>query len=157
MVVFNEPGTDAEVITKAGKEFLLALYGASSCNTLDYFRVIAFKRKNTRKNEYFFSRWQAFHQQEQLLLSIRSEPTARFSSGWRIKSIRQDGNGKNPMVLFCQCQRMCLQHQNNSCTLFRATVGCKRGCGCQRADLSSTAICNCMGLACHSASELDAA
>ena len=44
------PEADAEDIAKAGEEFLLALYGASAFQTLDDFRLNAFRKKNAKKS-----------------------------------------------------------------------------------------------------------
>ena len=50
VTVFNMPGADAEDIAKAGEDFLLALYGASTSQSLDEFRLTAFRRKNAKKS-----------------------------------------------------------------------------------------------------------
>jgi len=54
VTVFNIPEVDAKDIAKASKDFLLALYGASISQSLDDFRITAF-RKNAKKSTKRFS------------------------------------------------------------------------------------------------------
>ena len=50
VTVFNMPEADAEDIENAGEDFLLALYGASTFQSLDDFRLTASRKKNAKKS-----------------------------------------------------------------------------------------------------------
>ena len=50
VTVLNRPQVNPEDIAKAGEECLLSLKGASAFNSLDDFRLAAFKKKNTKES-----------------------------------------------------------------------------------------------------------
>ena len=50
VTVFSTAQANPEDIAKAGEECLLSLYGASTFNSLDDFRLEAFKRQNAKKS-----------------------------------------------------------------------------------------------------------
>ena len=50
VTVLNRPQINPEDIAKAGEECLLSLKGASAFNSLDDFRLAAFKKKNTKES-----------------------------------------------------------------------------------------------------------
>ena len=50
VTVLNRPQINPEDIAKAGEECLLSLKGASAFNSLDDFRLEAFKRQNAKKS-----------------------------------------------------------------------------------------------------------
>ena len=50
VTVFSTPQANPEDIAKAGEECLLYLYGASTFNSSDDFRLAVFKRKNPKKS-----------------------------------------------------------------------------------------------------------
>ena len=50
VTVFSTPQANPEDIAKAGEERLLSLYGGSFFDSLDDFRLAAFKKKNAKKS-----------------------------------------------------------------------------------------------------------
>ena len=50
VTVFSTPQANPEDIAKAVEECLLSVYGASTFNSMDDFRLAAFKKKNTKES-----------------------------------------------------------------------------------------------------------
>ena len=156
VTVFNIPEADTEDIAKAGEDFLLALYGASTSQSLDDFRLTAFKKNAKKPTNRVFqmaslpptsaaARQHSLRTycQVQQWLENDIDPTK-----WRW--ILSNGSflpfptdlpsapDKVLRIVSCNCK-----------------AGCNRGCSCRRAEMPCSPICNCMGLACNNALELD--
>ena len=157
VTVFNMSEADAEDITKACENFLLALYGASTSQSLDDVRLTAFRKKSAKKSTNTVFQMAslpptcaAAHQhsfrtycQVQQWLENDIDP-AKW--GWILSNgslcpIPTDlpsAPDKVLHVVSCSCKS-----------------GCNHGCSCRRAQMPCSYICNCMELACNNILHLD--
>ena len=152
VTVFSTPQANPEDIAKAGEEVLLSLYSASTLNSVDDFRLAAFKRKNAKKSMHSVfqvaslpptsaaARQHSFwtYCQVQQWLENNIDPNAW---GWILSygSLLPNPTGLPPAsdklvrIVSCNCK-----------------AGCIRGCGCRRAGIAPQSA-TCTGLECNNA------
>ena len=120
---------------KLVKNLFLSLYGASLLSTAWMASDLPHSRGRMPRSQWtVFCSWQAWRRPVQLPVSIPSGLTVKFSNGWRVTSIQLHVDGFYLMVLFCQSQRIYIQHQTNWCALCHATAKLSK---CPRKDFCS--------------------
>ena len=137
MTVFSTPQANPEDIAKAVEECLLSVYGASTFNSMDDFRLAAFKRKTAKNsmNSVFqvaslpptkaAARQHSFRTYSN---SINSTAWGLILSNGSLLPITTDlpsASDKLLCIVSCNCKACCI-----------------RGCGCRRAGMPCSSICN---------------
>jgi len=114
---------DAEDIPKAGEDFLLALYGASSSQCLDDFTITAFRKKNAKKSTKTVFQMASLSPTCVAAHQHSFRTCCQVSSGWKMTLIQPNGDGFCPMHHSGQFQQICPQRQIKCCTSCRAAAG----------------------------------
>ena len=115
VTVFIHAQANPEDSAKASEEFVsVSIWCLSTFNSLDGFRLTAFMSKNAKKS--MSSVFQLTSLTPTSAVSCQHSfrtLTVMFSNGWRVTSIQLHVDGFYLMVLFCQSQRIYIQHQTN--------------------------------------------
>ena len=158
---FTKTQSTHEEVTRAGEQFLLKVYGANNCRSLDEFRCIAYKRaiaKSSLSSSFELaslpptsaSAMYHFYRTYLIVQEWLGNVLPPTEWGWKV-----DDGDLIPITTDLPVAPDKLLHMV-SCGC--KADGCGAACGCRKLGLYCTSMClKCMGATCHNATPISLA